>query len=235
MSFRGLAQFDISQLPKVRTHAQLGRVGACTWYTPWDCTVSEEEQAAQEMVDVHNWLLDFGNIIANLKSEAIANNAPQSVIDGFADSLNKQVSLVQEHTAVMNEFYSKTGVSGLGKMNAHTSALGRLAALHQRLGVAWMVPATQLATYLGILARQLFWVWIVKIVGTAASAFKEHAEAAKTEAVARVDCYKLWRESKEMGTTPPNCAEGGKGTTDWTTIALVGGSVVLAVMLLSKK
>lgn len=227
MSFHGLA-FDFSQLPKVRTHTQLGRVGECAWYSPWDCTVSEEEQAAQEMVDVHNWLLDFGNIIANLKSEAVANGAPQGIIDGFNDSLNRQVSLIQEHTGVMNEFYSKTGVAGLGRMNARTSALGSL-------GVAWMIPATQLATYLGIIARQLFWVWIVKIVGTAADGFRQHAEAAKTEAVARVDCYKLWRESKEMGTTPPNCAEGGKGSTDWTTVALIGGSVVLAVMLLSKR
>lgn len=226
MSFNGLA-FDISQLPKVRTHTQLGRVGACSWYTPWDCTISENEQAAQEMVAVHNWLIDLGNILANLKNEAIANSAPQSIVDGFADSLNKQYALVQEHSNVMSEFYSKTGVAGLQGMNARTSALGGL-------GVAWMIPATQLATYLGIVARQLFWVWIVKIVGTAASGFKQHAEAAQTEATARVDCYKLWRESKDMGTTPPNCAEGGQGQ-DWTTIALIGGSVVLAVLLMSKR
>lgn len=213
------ATYDISKLPKVRTHAQLGRVG-------W--TSSDVDGAEQELVESHQWLIDFANIIAQLRDEAIANNAPQSIVQGFVDSLETQKDLVQQHTAVMNEFYAKTGagVSGF---------LGRTRFKGIGLGSAWIVPATQLAEYLGILGRQLYWVYLTYIVGQGVQSLKTNAEAAKTEAVNRTECYKLWREAIDAGRTPPNCTPGAGGSTDWETVALIGGSLFLVMMLMKRR
>lgn len=220
--------FDFSTLPQVRSYSYMGKLGgglgACSWYTPWDCSVTERDQAEQELQDAHNWLIDFANIMADLKQDAIVGGAPQSFVDGFEASLQKQRQLVQQHTAVMNAFYANAGgVAGL-KGLGRSMGMGKL---------GWIIAATELATYLGVLARQLVWVWIVKIVGDAAIGFKTQAEAAKQEAITRFECYKLWREAKAAGTTPPNCSD--HEPQDWTTIALIGGSVILAVLLLSKK
>ena len=92
----------------------------------------------------------------------------------------------------------------------------------------------EIAPLLGILARQLYWVYLTYIVGEGVTALKNNSEAAKTDALSKVECYKIYREALDKGQTPPSCV-GNPNDTDWTTIALIGGSVILAVLLLGKK
>lgn len=198
------ATFDLSTLPKVRTHANLGNLGACTWYTPWDCYTPTNVQAAKtELEQAHYILIDFTNATRTFYDDAVSGGATQSVIDGLSASFNDGLQLVRDHTAIMNEFYAKTGV---------TAVAGLVTGNGTRLG--WVTALMTLAPILGAALRQIVWVYLASIVGGIADTFVQNSKTAQEKLKTRGEYYIAWRQAKEQGVEPPPAPPNGDNG-DW--------------------
>ncbi len=214
--------FDLSTLPKVKAYSYLGKLGACTWYTPWDCyTPDSVQQAKAELEDAHVGVIDFKRAAVAFYQDAQANGAPGSVLSNLGQDVQLADELLRKHTELMNKFYAETGtgVAGLKGLGA----LGNPLVLAEMLGLAlrWVG--------FGVLLYQLG-----DTIKAAANAFQQSFKTNQEKFKRDGDYYLLWKQAKDQGIEPPPPPDDS-GVTDWTTIALIGGSVVLAVMLLSKR
>lgn len=215
--------FDLSTLPKVKAYSYLGKLGACTWYTPLDCyTPDTIQQAKSELEDAHVAVIDFANAATAFYQDAQANGAPGSVLSNLGQDVQNAQEMVRKHTALMNTFYAETGSAGVAGLKG-MRGLGNPLLLAEMLGLAlrWVG--------FGILLYQLG-----DTIKAAANAFQSSFKSNQEKFKRDGEYYIAWRKAKDEGTAPPP-EPNDSGITDWTTIALIGGSVVLAIMLLSKK
>jgi hypothetical protein len=215
--------FDLSTLPKVKAYSYLGKLGACTWYTPWDCyTPDTIQQAKAELEDAHNAVIDFANATNAFYQDAQSNGAPGSVLSNLGQDVQNAQDLVRKHTALMNTFYAETGSAGVAGLKG-LRGLGNPLLLAEMLGLAlrWVG--------FGVLLYQLG-----DTIKAAANAFQSQFKTNQEKFKRDGEYYIAWSKAKDAGTAPPPEPDDS-GITDWTTIALIGGSVVLAIMLLSKK
>lgn len=214
--------FDFSTLPKVKTNQYLGKLGACTWYTPWDCyTPDTIQQAKAELEDAHVGVIDFANAANAFYQDAQANGASGSVIASLGQDVQNAQDLVRQHTQLMNTFYAETGtgVAGLRGMRGGLGSLGNPLVLAEMLGLAlrWVG--------FGILLYQLG-----DTIKAAANAFQSSFKSNQEKFKRDGEYYIAWAKAKEQGTQPPP-EPNDSGITDWTTIALIGGVIILVTML----
>lgn len=219
--------FDFSTLPKVRTYGYmggLGKLGACTWYTPWDCyTPAAIQQAKAELEDAHVGVIDFARATKAFYDDAVSGGAPGSIVSALGDDVSRSQQLVRDHTALMNKFYAETGAGVAGLSGGGLGWVATLPVLAELLGTALRWAG------FGVLLYQLG-----DVLKSAASAFQTNFKANQEKFQRDGQYYMAWKQAKETGQEPPP-APDDSGVTDWTTIALIGGSVVLAIMLLAKK
>ena len=217
--------FDFSTLPKARAYSYMGKLGsklgACTWYTPWDCyTPSTIQQAKDELEDAHVGVIDFANAANAFYQDAQANGATGSILANLGQDVANAQEMVRKHTELMNTFYAETGagVAGLKGLRG----LGNPIILAEMLGLAlrWVG--------FGILLYQLG-----DTIKAAASAFQSSFKSNQEKFKRDGEYYIAWSKAKDAGTTPPP-EPNDAGVTDWTTIALIGGSIVLLFMLQKK-
>jgi hypothetical protein len=205
--------FDFATLPKIRTHANLGFLG------------DTNQDAVALLEDAHSVVISMATAASDLYNDAVANGAPQEVIDALQSSYNDARQLVTDHVAIMNAFYASTGVSGLSGLSK-----GRLGSLGQ-----WQALALVLGAALRQIAWGALWTYIASVVGRIADAFKSNTDAAQASLKVSGDYYILWKQCHEQGTEcpppPPNLNKGG----DMTTYLLIGASALVAIMLLMKK
>jgi hypothetical protein len=227
--------FDFSTLPKARAYGYMGKLGACTWYTPWDCyTPSTIQQAKDELEDAHVGVIDFKRAAVEFYNDAVANQAPGSVISNLGQDVQAADDLLRRHTQLMNTFYAETG-TGVADVVADEAFF--LSALGLRglrgLGVAPLV----LAELLGLSLRWVgFGILLYQLGDTlkaAANAFQSSFKSNQEKFKRDGDYYLAWRQAKDAGVEPP-APPDDSSVTDWTTIALIAGSVALAFMLMKK-
>lgn len=217
-----MLSFDFSTLPKARAYGYMGglgdKLGACTWYTPWDCYTSDAVQKAKtELEDAHVGVIDFARAAQAFYDDAVSGGATGTILSNLGDDVQRAQQLVRDHTALMNTFYAETGAGVAGLKG---------------LGFAWATPA--LAEMLGLALRWVgFGVLLYQLGDTikaAASAFQSNFQANQDKFKRDADYYLAWRQAREAGVEPPTAPDDSK-LTDWTTIALIGGSIALLFFL----
>ena len=72
-------------------------------------------------------------------------------------------------------------------------------------------------------------------IAESARAFAENARSAQEKFKRDGQYYVAWKDAKERGIDPPPAPDLDSDGTDFTTIALIGGSLFLAFMLMSKR
>jgi hypothetical protein len=157
MSFAAI-NYDFSQLPKVRAHAQLGRLGdpsGCSIFDPtsYGTCATWIIQARTELADAHNQILDLANGWASAVQEIQFwpdSESKQEALATAQAQLQAATALVQAHTQVQNEFESKIqpyvniGLAGLWKSGPSVGRLGILP--------AWLILTASSLIVSGLLA-----------------------------------------------------------------------------------
>ena len=200
----------------------LGKLGACTWYTPWDCYTPSDVQAAKaELEDAHVGVIDFKRAAVELYQDAVANQSSGEIIALLGGDVQTADALLQEHTALMNKFYAETGTGVAGLKGLRGLGIAPLV-LAEMLGLAlrW--------TGFGILLYQLG-----DVLKEAARAFQENFKRGQAELKVHGEYYIADRKAIEAGLprpTPPPEAP----IVDMTTLIMIGGIAVLALFLMKK-
>lgn len=131
MSFRGLA-YDFSQLPKVVTHAQLGRLGDPEGCSIWNPTTYGTcstwiIQGRTELANAHNDILALANLWQATIADVQAwpdSEAKSNALAEAQSAAQDALTLVQQHSQVQNEYEAKiqplaniglAGLRGLGR------------------------------------------------------------------------------------------------------------------------
>jgi hypothetical protein len=214
--------FDFSTLPKARAYTQLGKLGACTWYTPWDCyTPDNVQQAKAELEDAHVGVIDFATAAKALYDDAVANQADGSIIAMLGQDVQNSRDLLTEHTQLMNTFYQQTGtgVAGLKGLRG----LGNPLVLAEMLGLAlrWVG--------FGILLYQLG-----DVLKAAAQAFQEHFKQAQADLKMHGEYYIADRKAIDAGLPRPQ-PPAEAPIIDTTTLIMMGGIAVMLFMFMGKR
>ncbi len=218
--------YDFSTLPKARSHAYMGSLGACTWYTPWDCyTPSTIQQAKDELEAAHVGVIDFKRAAVELHQDAVANQSSGEIIAMLGGDVQTADDLLREHTQLMNTFYAETGtgVAGLYGLRGGLGSLGLAPlVLAEMLGVAlrW--------TGFGILLYQLG-----DVIKEAARAFQENFKRGQAELKVHGEYYIADRKAIEAGLPRPQPPPEAP-VIDTTTLIMVAGIAVLAIFLMKK-
>ena len=217
--------FDLSTLRTARAYSYMGglrgKLGACTWYTPWDCyTPDTIQQAKDELEAAHVGVIDFANAANAFYQDAQANGATGSILANLGQDVQNSQDLVRKHTELMNTFYAETGAGVAGLKGL--SGLGNPLVLAEMLGLALRWAG------FGILLYQLG-----DVLKQAASAFQSSFKSNQEKFKRDGEYYIAWSKAKDAGTAPPP-EPNDAGITDWTTIALIGGSIALLFMLQKK-
>lgn len=230
MSFEAI-EIKGQQLPKMKAFVQLSGLGECAWYSPWDCYESSDVQAAKDELEAaHVVLLDFVNGTRVFYDDAVANSAPSSITDPLYRDVQNGHSLVQQHSNLMSTFYAETG-SGVAGLRSSNARLGVLV-------LGWTL--IELATFMGLAIKAVSIGYLViklgEVIREAALAFQQSFKSSQEKFKRDAQFYIAWKGAKEKGIEPPPSPdELDEGTTDWTTVALIGGSTVLAIIILTSK
>ena len=219
--------FDFSTLPKHRAYSYMGKLGsklgACTWYTPWDCyTPSTVQQAKTELEEAHIGVIDFKRAAVELHQDAVANGSSGYIISLLGGDVQTADDLLREHTQLMNTFYAETGTGVAGLKGG----LGNL-------GIAPLVLAEMLGlalrwTGFGILLYQLG-----DVIKASAQAFQENFKRGQAELKMHGEYYIADRKAIEAGLPRPQ-APPEAPVIDSTTLIMVAGIAALAIFLMKK-
>lgn len=218
--------FDLSTLRTARAYTHLGslrgKLGACTWYTPWDCyTPSTIQQAKAELEDAHVAVLDFANAANALHQDAVSNGADGWIIAALGQSVQTARDLVTEHTQLMNTFYTETGTGVAGLKGV------------RGLGMAPLVLAELLGLSLRWVGFGILLYQLGDVLKAAAQAFQEHFKAGQAELKMNGEYYIADRRAIEQGLPRPK-PPADKPLIDTTTLIMMGGIAVLALFFLKK-
>lgn len=228
MSFAAI-EIKGQQLPKMKAFVQLSGLGECAWYSPWDCYTPENVQAAKDELEAaHVVLLDFVNGTRVFYDDAVANGAPSSITDPLYRDVQNGHFLVQQHSNLMSTFYAETG-SGVAGLQSSNASLGFLV-------LGWTL--VELATFIGLATKYVALGYLAlklgDVIKQAALAFQENFKSSQEQFKRDGQYYIAWKGAKEKGVEPPPSPDKlDEDKTDWTTIALIGGSAILGVMLLT--
>jgi hypothetical protein len=219
--------FDFSTLPKIRTHANLGRLGDV-----WDAfTIS---QAAQELVCEQNVLLEQANAMQALYQSALnEGDLPDEVVFALNQSADDYVSLVQQYSGVMNAYYQATGVSPSGSCPPSGIGISGLSGFGRVNGLGqWQLLIPLAVSALTALGRYVIWDKVFQIIGSIASAFKADSDVKKTNAELAVNYYKDVKIAREHGLPdPPAPPNLNSSSSSQTNIIILAGIAVLGLFV----
>lgn len=226
-----MSQFDFSTLPKMRAHAQLGRLGdpsGCSIFNPasWPTCSTWIIQARTELANMHNALIDLTN----------AWDAGINDIQSWPDSLEKSdqlaaaqqgradaYALVQQHSGMQGDFESKVqpfvniGLGGLWKSSGGTAGLGILP-----FGV-WALIAT---ASLGIAALT---AWQIVNAQAVKAGYEQNTAFYNMQAQYNQECAQLLVAGQSCSSlTKPS---GGPASTLPANFMMIAGLVVFGIFL----
>lgn len=238
MSFRGLAQgYDFSTLPKVITHAQLGRVGdlPCSWDpTTWPDCINVFRNGMKELQDAYTKVLQM-EVTYQTALQMLNSQPPSEARDEMISLTNQRameaaevrregIEVANAYEAEVNKWRMIPGVDAIFLNGLPAGRLGLIPVAS--------FPITAGAVFYTVAGVGMF-VALAYIVGTLANSWRatENADIAKHNAYGK--CLEAYTAAVQAGREPPKC--DAPGDTDLTTIMLIAGSAVLAVMLLTTK
>jgi hypothetical protein len=202
------------------------KLGACTWYTPWDCyTPSTIQQAKDELEAAHVAVIDFANAANAFYQDAQANGATGTILANLGQDVENAQDMVRSHTELMNTFYAETG-AGVAGLKGGLGKIGNL-------GIAPLILAEMLGLALRWVGFGILLYQLGDTIKAAASAFQSSFKSNQEKFKRDGEYYIAWSKAKENGTAPPP-EPNDASVTDWTTIALIGGSIALLFMLTKK-
>jgi hypothetical protein len=237
MSFQSLA-LDYSKLPKVRTHAQLGRIGdvadVCSLNpTTWPNCINIFRDARREFQENYTKILQMENSYQTALQQLNAqpqSDARDDLINRTQQRASEAAEVRRQGVAVANELESK-----LSNWNwiPGFDAIFLSGLKGSRLGQVLPIATPPMAIFY-VISGLVIVTSLAFIVGSMAHAWRatEEVEVAKHNAWGQ--CMKAFDSAISLGKTPPVCG-GVPESQDWTTIALIGGSVILAFLLMSKR
>jgi hypothetical protein len=231
--------FDFSTLPKARSHAYMGSLGEepCGWNpTTWPNCINVYRNARREFQENYTKIIQMENsyYTALQQMQSLPESAAKSDMIARTNQRIQEVSEARRQgIEVANQLEAKiqewNWIPGFD-----TIFLNGLRGLKGLGVVPLLVPVGTPMLILYAVTGTIAVVSLAYIVGSLADSWRatENVEIAKHNAWGQ--CMKAYDDAILAGKEPPVCGDAPESQ-DWTTIALIGGSLILAVMLLARK
>ena len=235
-----MLSYDFSTLPKARAYSYMGALSdePCSWNpADWPNCINVYRNARREFQENYTKIIQMENsyqvALQQLQSQPYSD-AQQDLIAQTNQRVQDAAEARRQGIEIANQLETKIsnwswipgfdtiflnglrGLRGLGK-------LGQI-----------LPPITHPMMIFYTISGVVMVASLAYVIGSLAEAWRatESVEIAKHNAWGQ--CMKAYDDAILAGKEPPKCGDK-PDSQDWATIALIGGSVILAVMLLAKK
>ena len=233
-----MLSFDFSTLPKARAYGYMGALGdePCGWNpTTWPNCINIYRNARKEFQENYTRIIEMETsyqlALQKLQSEPYSE-AQQDLIARTNQRLQEVSQARIQGIEIANQLEAKINewswIPGFD-----TIFLNGLRGLKGLGLVPLLVPVSTPMLILYAVVGTVAVTSLAYIIGSLAESWRatENVEIAKHNAWGQ--CMKAFDDAILAGKTPPKCGDKPESQ-DWTTIALIGGSLFLVMMLTRK-
>lgn len=236
--------FDLSTLPKVKAYSYLGNLGAepCGWDpSTWPNCINVYRNARQEFQENYTKIVQMENsyyvALQQLQSQPYSAAREDMIartnqrIQEVAQARIQGIEVANQLEAKIAEWSWIPGFDTIFLNGLRGKGLGRLGVAPV---AALIPPITTPMMIFYTVSGVVMVASLAYVIGSLAESWRatENVEIAKHNAWGQ--CMKAYDNAISAGKEPPVCGDAPISQ-DWTTIALIGGATILAVMLLAKR